>query len=273
MFNNLKKEFKLTTILYNSKKRINLLGTFNNKQIILIIEKLNFDKNEIDKVIRNIDLKKLLCKNDIYYKYIFDSLQENSITIIEDVTLEIIEKYKKKQYKIMKESYQFYQNNFKKKIEKDFDKNTLWIQNILNKKEEQNNILYQDKNFVLLPDIKWDQKNMNDLYYLAILNKYDNKFVTNIRDLTYDHIGLLEDLLVKSKKEIFSKHGIRDDKLLAYVHYHPSYYIFHVHFTLISNDNFIDSNFRNIFLSEIIQNLKIKKDYYQNIDIDVLVEK
>ena len=247
MYDNLKKEFKLTTILYNSKKRINLLGTYNNKQIILIIEKLNFDKNEMDKIIKDLDLKKLLYKNDIYCKYLFDSLQENSITIIEDITQEIIEKYKKKGYKILKESYQFYQKNFMKKIEKDFDKNTLWMQNILNNKEEQNNILYQDDNFVLLPDIKWDQKNIDDLYYLAILNKYDNKFVTNIRDLTQNHLKILEHLLITSKKEIIKKHNVDENQLVSYVHYHPSYYIFHVHFTLINNDKFIDSNYRNIF--------------------------
>lgn len=50
----------------------------------------------------------------------------------------------------------------------------------------------------------------------------------------------------------------------VFVHYQPTYYHFHVHFTHIDLKNVSFQCERAHILSEIIQNIELKSDYYQN---------
>uniref|UniRef100_W5M411 Decapping enzyme, scavenger n=1 Tax=Lepisosteus oculatus TaxID=7918 RepID=W5M411_LEPOC len=69
---------------------------------------------------------------------------------------------------------------------------SVWVYNILEKKAEADRIVYEDPDpdvgFVLLPDFKWDQKQLDDLYLIAIVHRRD---IRSLRDLTAAHLPLL----------------------------------------------------------------------------------
>lgn len=71
--------------------------------------------------------------------------------------------------------------------------------NILEHKSEVDRIVFEDADpsvgFVLLPDLKWDGKDLKSLYLLALVHQRDIK---SIRDLTADHLPLLQNILTKS---------------------------------------------------------------------------
>ena len=46
----------------------------------------------------------------------------------------------------------------------------------------------------------------------------------------------LKDILLKGQEDIKEKYGVVSDQLRIYVHYQPSYYHFHVHFTHLKYD-------------------------------------
>lgn len=52
------------------------------------------------------------------------------------------------------------------------------------------------------------------------------------------------------------------------MHYQPTYYHFHVHFTHVSLKHKSFQCERAHNLSEIIQNIEIKSDYYENIKLE-----
>lgn len=61
-------------------------------------------------------------------------------------------------------------------------------------------MIYQDNDpetgFVLLPDFKWDQKELQNLYLLAICRK---KGILSLRELGRGHLPLLKNILEKGK--------------------------------------------------------------------------
>jgi len=142
-----------------------------------------------------------------------------------------------------------------------------WVQNILTGKTEQDCILYKDEQFVLLPDLKWNKKEMDNLYCLAIVQ---DSSIRSIRDLTKEHIPLLENIYNSSIKTIKEKYGVGENELRAYLHYHPSFWHLHVHFNLIKNrltNAIVDFT---VSLVDVINNIKIVSDYYQKVNLEVI---
>jgi len=70
-----------------------------------------------------------------------------------------------------------------------------WVYNILEKKSEVERIIFEDPDvetgFVLVPDMKWDEKQLEDLYVVALVQ---DRSLHSIRSLTADHIPLLENI-------------------------------------------------------------------------------
>lgn len=68
--------------------------------------------------------------------------------------------------------------------------------NILEHKSEKDRIVYEDTDpengFILIPDLKWDGKQFETLYLLAICNK---RGIKSLRDLNSSHIQLLNNIL------------------------------------------------------------------------------
>lgn len=72
--------------------------------------------------------------------------------------------------------------------------------NILDGKSESDRVVYSDSHpdtgFVLLPDMKWDQKELENLYMLAVVRR---RGILSLRELTHEHLPLLKNILHKGK--------------------------------------------------------------------------
>ena len=73
-----------------------------------------------------------------------------------------------------------------------------WVYNILDKKSEVERIIFEDPDmktgFILVPDMKWDGKQLEDLYVVALVQ---DRSLHSIRSLTAEHIPLLENIQKK----------------------------------------------------------------------------
>lgn len=75
--------------------------------------------------------------------------------------------------------------------------------NILEKKAEVERVVFEDSDpatgFVLLPDLKWDQKQIENMYLVAICH---TRGIKSLRDLNQSHLPLLKNILVKGEVRI-----------------------------------------------------------------------
>ena len=73
-----------------------------------------------------------------------------------------------------------------------------WVYNILEKQSEVERIIFEDPDmetgFILVPDMKWDGKQLEDLYVVALVQ---DRSLHSIRCLTAEHIPLLENVQQK----------------------------------------------------------------------------
>ena len=75
-----------------------------------------------------------------------------------------------------------------------------WVYNILEKQTESERIVFEDPDpengFILLPDMKWDGKQIQDLYLVCIIHRHG---LRSLRDLTTEHLPLLRNILDKGQ--------------------------------------------------------------------------
>lgn len=139
-----------------------------------------------------------------------------------------------------------------------------WVYNILEHKQETERIVFEDKHpengFVLLPDLKWDGRNVETLYLLGIVRKRDIK---SLRDLNASHLPLLRNLRESAKQAILERYGLNPNQLRMYFHYQPSFYHLHVHINPIRNDAPGIWCEKSHMLDTVINNLELMNDYYQ----------
>ncbi len=148
-----------------------------------------------------------------------------------------------------------------------------WVYNILEHKKEQERIIFEDADpvtgFILLPDIKWDCKTVTTLSLLAIVH---NKDLNSLRDLTGEHVQLLENIRSKSLKAIEEKFGVKKDKIRMFLHYQPTFYHLHVHINHLGNQS-MGMPERNVAINQVIENLRVDTDYYKKVTIEYVVKK
>ncbi|NWW86698.1 DCPS diphosphatase, partial [Rhynochetos jubatus] len=139
-----------------------------------------------------------------------------------------------------------------------------WVYNILEKKAEANRIIHENPDpcngFVLLPDFKWNQNQLDDLYLIALVHC---RRVKSLRDLTAEHLPLLRNILQEGKEAVAKRFGVPGSQLRIYLHYQPSYYHLHVHFTALGYDAPGSSVERAHLLTDVIDNLATDSAYYQ----------
>lgn len=148
-----------------------------------------------------------------------------------------------------------------------------WIFNIIEGKKEKERLLLNHESFIINIDTKWrshpdafktpreewyQHESTIDLYCLGIIKQ---KSIATLRDLTKDHIPILKSMKEEGLKTIENIYGVKKDQIRVFVHYHPQFYHFHVHFTRLHNE--IGSQVeRGHLISDIIQNLQLDGDYY-----------
>jgi len=92
--------------------------------------------------------------------------------------------------------------------------------------------------------------------------------LNSLRDLTSAHLPLLKSIQEEARLAVAEKLQLDPDTLRLYIHYQPSFYHLHVHFTHIKADAGGAQTERAHLLSQVISNIELMPDYYQKITLD-----
>ena len=147
-----------------------------------------------------------------------------------------------------------------------------WIFNIFENKTEEPIGEAPSKQFIILKDYTIANDNKTLICLGLPIPKY--AYIKSLRDLTKKELPLLEEFYKEGKKIIAKKYNCKEEEIKAFLHYPPSFYYLHVHYQSVNNPNVQSSSSVNraIDLNEIIENIKLRDDYYQKVAIDHIVQ-
>uniref|UniRef100_A0A0R3RY93 m7GpppX diphosphatase n=1 Tax=Elaeophora elaphi TaxID=1147741 RepID=A0A0R3RY93_9BILA len=247
-----------------------------SNQAILIVERIPFPLNEQDwNVIVSHCSLKTVSSNDIYSNLLLfppEKFAGIKATLINPCTETHIAKYRDQKRYVIHETPDDY-NSITLPYLEDHQFTLKWIFNLLDRKAEVDRIIFDDTDpqngFVLAPDLKWDGKNLANLYVLAIVRR---KGIKSIRDLTANDLPLLENISQKSYMAIKENYGIDKHQIRAYFHYQPTFYHLHVHFIHVSYDAPASSVAMAHLLEDVINNIKLVPEYYQRSTLSFTVK-
>ncbi len=213
-------------------------------------------------------------ENDIYYKFLTQDLIQNQVDVelIFPATQKQIDKYRLIKYEIFHETYDIYLKKTLPYINSIQQNDVKWIFNIFEKKTEVPIGEAPSKKFIILKDYTTTNDSKTLICLGIPIPEYS--YIKSIRDLTQKELPLLEELYVEGKKIISKKYNCKEEEIKAFLHYPPSFYYLHVHYLSVNDPNLTISSSVNraIDLNEIIENIKLKNDYYQIIAIDHTVQ-
>ncbi|KAJ8275626.1 hypothetical protein COCON_G00073780 [Conger conger] len=259
--------FETIAILRDSAREKNIFihGKIADQETVVILEKTPIREESLPEIFKDSRLT-LEMKNDIYSTYQLrppPHLNEIKTTVVCPATEKHVKKYLRQETFLLEESGEDYLSITLPFIQSQ-SFSLQWVYNILEKKAEVERVVFEDPDpqlgFVLLPDFKWDQKQLDDLYLIAIVHRRD---LRSLRDLTSEHLPLLGNIRTAGQEAIRKRYGVAADKLRVYLHYQPSYYHLHVHFTSLSYDAPGCGVERAHLLSDVIQNLEAQPRHYR----------
>jgi m7GpppX diphosphatase len=153
-----------------------------------------------------------------------------------------------------------------------------WIASIIAGEQEKDQVILRTEEFVLLPDTERVNRYWRSpatparagkgkchaaprmtLNWLAIVNDLR---VRTLRDLRGEHLPMLRRMLEGCMAEVEQLTGLPRDQVMAYVHYPPSVYQLHIHFSYPYGQYCHRDAYRVHSLEGIINNLEIDPDYY-----------
>jgi m7GpppX diphosphatase len=258
-------KFHFTRVLKSeaNTKTVALLGQIEGQDAILSLEKCHFNMASLDTIPTQISDLSTDATNDIYQwgvGTLISSLPEYpdvKASLIYPATETHIMKYDTQKFHVVKETPEIYKNAVVPYIEKMVGDRLQWVRNILYEGAEAERVAYReegDNGFVLLPDMKWDGINIEQLYLVLIVNRKD---IRSLRDLNNSHSEYLYGLLQKVREVVPQKYGIAGDQLRLFVHYQPSYYHFHIHVVNVEHPGLGDgiAAGKAILLEEVIEQL------------------
>ncbi|TSV15274.1 m7GpppX diphosphatase [Bagarius yarrelli] len=259
--------FEVGRVLRDStrEKTIFVHGKIDDQEAIVILEKTPITEDVLPEMLKT-STQTLEMRNDIYSTYKLrppPHLSGVKTTVICPATEKHVKKYLRQETFLIEETEQDYQSITLPYINSQ-SFSVQWVYNILEKKAEADRIVFEDPDpqdgFVLLPDFKWDQKQVDDLYLIAIVHRRDLK---SLRDLTADQLPLLRNIREKGLEAIMKRYSVPASKLRVMLHYQPSYYHLHVHFISLDYDAPGCGVERAHLLADVIQNLQHQSVYYR----------
>ena len=267
--------------------QINILGETSldenePKKFVLKLHKKDFSitLEEKDNSTVTSNLQKILSspekyfENDIYHKFITKDLIHNQVDVelIYPATQKQIDKYRLINYELFHETYEIYLKKTLPFINSIQQNDVKWIFNIFENKTEEPIGEAPSKKFIILKD--YTVANDSKALICLAIPVPEYSYIKSVRDLTQKELPLLEELYLEGKKIIAKKYNCKEEEIKAFIHYPPSFYYFHVHYLSVNDPNVTLSSSVNraIDLNEIIQNIKLKNDYYQTVAIDHIVQ-
>lgn len=254
-------------------KKVVLLGQIDNQDAILTLEKTGF--GDVSKPEDYLVQVREIASNDVYHwgqtvvKQDLELSPGCKYNLIYPATETHIQKYEKSMFYMIRETPEAYEKIVQPYIETMKGDRLQWVKNILYNGAEADRVLFKNDDYIILPDMKWDGKDVNTLYCCCIV--YDNT-LGSIRDLDERHIAVLERIqnsILKELPRIYADSGLRRDNLRLFFHYQPSYYHLHIH---VVNSNFFGlANSmligKAVLLDEVIDNLQFlgAKGYKQKV--------
>jgi len=131
-----------------------------------------------------------------------------------------------------------------------------WIYKIIGGEKEKEHIVFQNRNYIVLPDTETIQEGPV-LNWMIIFTDLQ---LTSIRDLRKKHIEMLESVFVELSKIVPSEY----ENPMIYFHYPPSVWQLHLHIAAPCDVLRTTNSMQKVyFLEDVISNLKIDGDYYE----------
>lgn len=238
----------------------------DSQNAIIVLQKTDISDEESQKILASHLSCKEIFNNDIYSQFLAEVHQTDlnplKITLIYPASDADIEKYSASTPHVIRETPQRYKQvtlpNF---IEKELESKLEWVYNILDHKKEVESILFENEDFVLVKNFKWEEKSIDTLYYLAFPKK---RGIRTIRDLKGEDVKMLESIRDEGVKAIKERFGLGSDQVRAFFHYYPSFLYLHVHIMNVkwtpTGSTFIG---KAIFLDDVIDWLKMDGDYFE----------
>ncbi|PAA70550.1 hypothetical protein BOX15_Mlig029688g1 [Macrostomum lignano] len=295
-------KFRLVEILDNSQraKYVALLGKFdttarisssssssssqdgkngedsksNSTSAILLLEKEAFPIEQLQQSQLGLSLfdhrqtVETVMHNDIWHKYrlpLESSFCLAKATLVHPATDRLAAKYRRRPCHLVVESPEDYRKRTEPALKSAGAKHSLaWVGNLLDGSAEADRLVFDDPDpavgFVLHADLKWDGRQIDDLYCLAVC-RVDG--LHSLRQLGAQHLPLLENLMDKGRKALRDRYGVPLSQQRVFLHYQPSFYHLHAHFTHVSADWPGQQAERAHLVTEIINNIRLMPDYYQ----------
>lgn len=282
-------EFKFERVLRidSKRKQVCLECSYQQRAAVLILEKNPFDEQLLSKIGDNFNqvIKRCtnLFRNDIYGSYLVNLILDDGehdallnkifMTIIHPASPKDIEKYIDHPHRMIAETADMYERITKPYIEQQVSTpgHLQWLYNVLDGKAETDRIIHSDNDFILANDMKWNATNdqLTDMekqstYLNALIRRRD---LRSLRDLNADHLPLLQSIYERGRQVISQRYGIPVDQLRVFIHYQPSFYHVHVHFTHILNEQRGFQCERAHLITTVMENIGLMRDYYQKVTL------
>lgn len=142
-----------------------------------------------------------------------------------------------------------------------------WVINIFKGISEANRIIYNNNDYVLLPNMNYTNDVINELHCLIL---FKNPMLMSIRDLRKTDIDLLDASYKNSLEQIEKRYGLAKNKIIAYFHYYPTVWQLHMHLVNIDYKQANSSIEYSHNIINVIRNLKLDSMYYANATLQVV---
>lgn len=146
-----------------------------------------------------------------------------------------------------------------------------WVHEILDFSKEEEGIRMLTDDYILLEDTERVNSIKNDastvLNWLVI---FRDPALRCLRDLTGDHLPILQHINTEMTQKVSELSGVATDQIMLYVHYHPTVYRLHIHVAYpYAQINHCRDLYRIHSLQSIMSNLQVDPLYYQKADIQL----
>ena len=251
---------------------------------ILLITRASLTKQDAEIVSDSFSDSQLHIDNDVYKAFVASGKPETGfsrchINLIYPASQAHIEKYSQSYSVLIEETADEYRHVTQSYISRLSPDRLKWIHNLFSHKTSdpglfKEKILFDNEDpmngFVLATDYKWNEKDPNELYCLAIPRRID---LRTIRDLTVEHVPFLKYMREMILLVLHQTYQVETNQIRLYFHYQPTYYHLHIHCVHVNvklnSGFFVD---KAHLLNDVIENLEMfASDYYKRKTISYML--